>query len=85
MPIPAGRIVQVAYPVLSGDFLLGSLVPFCSTEPRFWHHVRKLLLSNFLTETLSKRANSVAHLTNFSFEFLNKIFREGASLLLLDH
>ena len=41
MPIPAGHIVQVAYPVLSGDFFLGSLVQFCSTEPRFWHHVRE--------------------------------------------
>ena len=36
-------------------------------------------------ETLCKRANSVAHLTNFSFEFFYKIFTEDASLPLLYH
>ena len=36
-------------------------------------------------ETLSKRATSVAHLTNVSFEFFYEIFTEDASLLLLYH
>ena len=36
-------------------------------------------------ETLSKWATSVAHLTNFSFEFFYEIFTEDASLLLLYH
>ena len=36
-------------------------------------------------ETLSKRATSVAHLTNFSFEFFYNIFTEDAALLLLYH
>ena len=36
-------------------------------------------------ETLCKRATSVAHLTNFSFEFVYDIFTEDASLLLLYH
>ena len=41
---------------------------------------------NFVTvETLCKRATSVAHLTNFSFEFFYEIFTEDASLLLLYH
>ena len=39
---------------------------------------------NFI-ETLSKRAPSVAHLTNFSFEFFYEIFTEDASQLLLYH
>ena len=34
---------------------------------------------------LCKRATSVAHLTNFSFEFVCEIFTEDASLLLLYH
>ena len=33
-------------------------------------------------ETLCKRATSVAHLTNFSFEFFYEIFTEDAPLLL---
>ena len=36
-------------------------------------------------ETLCKRATSVAHMTNFSFEFVYKIFTEDASLPLLHH
>ena len=36
-------------------------------------------------ETLFKRATSVAHLTNFSFEFFYEIFTEDASLLRLYH
>ena len=36
-------------------------------------------------ETLCKRATSVAHLTNFSFEFFYEIFTEDASLLRLCH
>ena len=36
-------------------------------------------------ETLCKRATSVAHLTNFSFDFFNEIFTEDASLRLLYH
>ena len=36
-------------------------------------------------ETLCKRATSVAHLTNFSFEFFNEIFTEDASLFFLYH
>ena len=36
-------------------------------------------------ETLCKRATSVAHLTNFSFEFFYEMFTEDASLLLLYH
>ena len=36
-------------------------------------------------ETLCKRATSVAHLTNFSFEFFHEIFTEDASLLFLFH
>ena len=36
-------------------------------------------------ETLCKRATSVAHLTDFSFEFFYEIFTEDASLLLLYH
>ena len=36
-------------------------------------------------ETLCKRATSVAHLTNFSFEFFYKIFTEDASQRLLYH
>ena len=40
---------------------------------------------NFCIETSCKRAISVAHLTNFSFEFLHEIFTEDASLLLLYH
>ena len=38
-----------------------------------------------LRETLRKRPTSVAHLTNFSFEFFNEIFTEDASLLFLYH
>ena len=34
-------------------------------------------------ETLCKRATSVAHLTNFSFEVFYEIFTEDVSLLLL--
>ena len=40
---------------------------------------------NFVIETLCKRATLVAHLTNFSFEFLYEIFTEDASQLLLYH
>ena len=36
-------------------------------------------------ETLCKRATSVAHLNNFSFEFFYKLFTEDASLPLLYH
>ena len=36
-------------------------------------------------ETLCKRATSVAHLTNFSFEFFHETFTEDASLLFLYH
>ena len=36
-------------------------------------------------ETLCKRANLMAHLTNFFFEFFYKIFTEDASLILLYH
>ena len=36
-------------------------------------------------ETLCKRATSVAHLTNFSFELFYKIFTEDASRSLLYH
>ena len=36
-------------------------------------------------ETLCKRATSVAHLTNFSFEFFYEIFTEDASLPFLYH
>ena len=36
-------------------------------------------------ETLCKRATSVAHLTNFSFEFFYEIFTEDVSLPLLYH
>ena len=36
-------------------------------------------------ETLCKRAPSVAHLTNFSFEFCYTIFTEDASLPFLYH
>ena len=36
-------------------------------------------------ETLCKRATSVAHLTNFFFQFFCKIFTEDASLPLLYH
>ena len=36
-------------------------------------------------ETLCKRPTSVAHLTNFSFEFFHEIFTEDACLLLLYH
>ena len=36
-------------------------------------------------ETLCKRATSVAHLTNFSFEFFYEMFTEDVSLLLLYH
>ena len=36
-------------------------------------------------ETLCKRAISVAHLTNFSFEFFYKIFTEDASQSLQYH
>ena len=36
-------------------------------------------------ETSCKRATSVAHLTNFSFEFFYEIFTQDASLLLLHH
>ena len=36
-------------------------------------------------ETLSKRATSVAQLTNFSFEFFYESFTEDASLSLLCH
>ena len=36
-------------------------------------------------ETLCKRATSVAHLTNFSFEFFYKMFTKDASLLFLYH
>ena len=36
-------------------------------------------------EAVCKRATSVAHLTNFSFEFFYEIFTEDASLLLLYH
>ena len=39
----------------------------------------------FCIETLCKRATSVAHLTNFSFEFFYEIFTEDASLRLLYH
>ena len=35
--------------------------------------------------TLCNRATSVAHLTNFSFEFFNEIFTEDAFLFLLYH
>ena len=38
---------------------------------------------NFVQKTLCKRAISVAHLTNFSFEFFYAIFSEDASLPLL--
>ena len=36
-------------------------------------------------ETICKRATSVAHFTNFSFDFFYKIFTEDASLSLLYH
>ena len=36
-------------------------------------------------ETLRKRPTSVAHLTNFSFEFFYEIFTEDASQFLLSH
>ena len=36
-------------------------------------------------ETLSKRATSVAHLTNISFELFYETFTEDVSLLLLYH
>ena len=36
-------------------------------------------------ETLCKRATSVSHLTNFSFEFVYEIFTEDASLIVLYH
>ena len=36
-------------------------------------------------ETLCRRATSVAHLTNFSFELFYEIFTEDASLLCLYH
>ena len=36
-------------------------------------------------ETLSKRATSVAHLTNFSFEFFKEIFTADACLLFVYH
>ena len=36
-------------------------------------------------KTLCKWATSVAHLTNFSFEFFYEIFTEDASLLFLYH
>ena len=38
-----------------------------------------------LGETLSKRATSVAHLTNLSFELFYEIFTEDASLRFLCH
>ena len=44
-------------------------------EPIWRHHL----------QALCKRATSVAHLTNFSFEFFYKIFTEDASLSLLYH
>ena len=39
----------------------------------------------FCVETLSKRATSVAQLTNFSFEFFYESFTGDASLSLLRH
>ena len=42
-------------------------------------------LCTALYRTLCKWATSVAHLTNFSFEFFYKIFTEDASLPLLYH
>ena len=44
-----------------------------------------IFVYNFVYETLCKRATSVAHLTNFSFEFFYEIFTEDASLFLLYH
>ena len=44
---------------------------------------RRPFLCTTWVETLCKRATSVAHLTNFSFEFVYEIFTEDASLLLL--
>ena len=43
------------------------------------------VLCTTLYENLCKRATSVAHLTNFSFEFFYEMFMEDASLLLLYH
>ena len=45
----------------------------------------EIFVYNFVLETLCKRATSVAHLTNFSFEFFYEIFTEDASLLLQYH
>ena len=41
--------------------------------------------ADFVYNFVSERATSVAHLTNFSFEFFYEIFTEDASLLLLYH
>ena len=46
---------------------------------------RKCGWGQLCIETLCKRATSVAHLTNFSFEFFCKIFTEDASRPLLYH
>ena len=44
-----------------------------------------ILCIELCIETLCKRATSVAHFTNFSFEFCYEIFTEDASLLFLYH
>ena len=46
---------------------------------------RRLFCVQLCIETLCKQATSVAHLTNFSFEFFNEISTEDASLRLLYH
>ena len=48
----------------------------------FW---RRSILCTTLYRNPMQASNSVAHLTNFSFEFFYKIFTEDASLRLLYH
>ena len=59
---------------------IGLLLCFCLYETN-WSASRVQLC----IETLCKRATSVAHLTNFFFEFFYKIFTEDASRPLLYH
>ena len=53
--------------------------------PRDWTFGDGRFCVQLCIETLCKRPTSVAHLTNFSFEFFHEIFTEDASLLSLYH
>ena len=47
--------------------------------------IELLRTADFVYNFVYTRATSMAHLTNFSFELFNEIFKEDVSLLLLYH